>query len=149
MTAIWALLLTGCQKPQPESLPPRPALVTVVGKQAAATEMTLAGEIKPRYESSQGFRIAGKIIERKADVGALVKRGQVIARLDPADLALQAAAAQADARSTEANRNLAAAELTRYQQLFRKNFVSASALDIKAAELKNRRRTACPNPGAG
>ena len=36
----------------------------------------------------------------------------------------------------EASRTLAAAELARYRQLFAKKFVSASALDVKEAELK-------------
>ena len=129
-------LLTACDKSVEPPPPPRPALVMLVGAKAAADAMSLVGEIRPRYESSQGFRIDGKIIERKVDVGATVKKGQVIARLDPADTDLGAAAAQADVRAAEANRSLAAAELARYRQLFTKRFVSASALDIKGAELK-------------
>ncbi|MEQ1483986.1 efflux RND transporter periplasmic adaptor subunit [Methyloglobulus sp.] len=133
---ILLMLLMGCEQPQQTEPPPRPALVMVVGVQAAASNMSLVGEVRPRYESSQGFRIDGKIIERKVDVGAMVRKGQLIARLDPADTDLNVSAAQADVRAAEASRTLAAAELARYRQLFAKKFVSASALDIKAAELK-------------
>lgn len=74
---ILVTLLTGCDKPQQPTPPPRPALVMVVGAKAAASGMALVGEVRPRYESSQGFRIDGKIIERKVDVGATVKKGQL------------------------------------------------------------------------
>jgi RND family efflux transporter MFP subunit len=129
-------LLAGCNKPAPSEPPPRPALVRVVGEKAAANAMTLVGEVRPRYESSQGFRINGKIIERKVDVGARVKKGQLIARLDPADTHLSATAAQADVRAAEADYALALAEAMRQRQLFAKKFISASALDIREAQLK-------------
>lgn len=136
-TALFFLiLLTGCNKPQPPLPPPRPALVMVVGKHPSAIVMSLVGEVRPRYESSQGFRIGGKIIARTVDVGDKVKKGQVIAQLDPADTNLNVSSAQADVNAAEANRNLAFAELTRYKKLYAKNFISASALDIKEAELK-------------
>jgi membrane fusion protein, multidrug efflux system len=133
---IFLIVLSGCEKPNQPSPPPRPALVIVVGTKAAANYMSLVGEVRPRFESSQGFRIDGKIIERKVDVGTTVKKGQIIAQLDPVDTNLSLSAAQAEVRVAEANRTLAAAELVRYRQLFTKKFISASALDIKEAELK-------------
>lgn len=131
------LLLVGCDKTEPEKQPPRPALVMTVNSGADANSMILVGEVRPRYESSQGFRIDGKIIERKVDVGTTVKKNQLLARLDPADSRLSAEAAQAEVHAADASRTLATAELARYQQLFAKNFVSASALEIKQAGLKN------------
>lgn len=133
---IFLIVVSGCDKPNQPSTPPRPALVIVVGTKAAANYMSLVGEVRPRFESSQGFRIDGKIIERKVDIGATVKKGQIITQLDPADTNFSLSAAQAEVRVAEANRSLAAAELVRYRQLFTKNFISASALDIKEAELK-------------
>ena len=130
-------LISGCEQTTEPPAPPRPALVMVVGAKAASSAMTLVGEVRPRYESNQGFRINGKIIERKVDVGDIVKQNQVLVRLDPADADLSAAATQADVRAAEADRVLATAELARYRQLFTKKFVSASALDIKQAELKS------------
>lgn len=129
-------LLTGCDKPPPSAQLPRPALVMVVGAKAATNAMALVGEVRPRYQSSQGFRVNGKIIERKVDVGARVKKGQVMVRLDAADINLSAAAALADVRVAEASHALAVAEVERQRQLFSKKFISASALDIREAELK-------------
>ena len=130
------VLLVGCDKPAEPAAPPRPTLTMVVGDSSALDSMVLVGEVRPRYEASQSFRISGKIIERKVDVGTQVKKGQLIARLDAADVNLNAAAAMADVRSAEASHALAVAELERQRQLFTKKFISASALDIREAELK-------------
>ncbi len=129
-------LLTACQKPIEPPPPPRPALVMLAGQSPAINTMVLVGEVKSRYESNQGFRIKGKIIERKVDVGSLVKKGQVIARLDATDTDLSAQAALADVHAAEANYTLAKAEVERQRTLFNKKFISASALDLREAELK-------------
>ncbi len=131
-----SLLVTACGKaPEPDA-PPRPALVVFVGNTDSQQGMVLVGEVKSRFESNQGFRISGKIIERKVDVGAVVKKGQVIARLDASDANLNSASAAADVRAAEANYALANAEVARQRILQEKKFISASALDIREAELK-------------
>ena len=129
-------LLAACQKPAEPPPPPRPALVAIVGETTANEAMVLVGEVKPRFEANLGFRISGKIIERKVDVGSFVKKGQVIARLDAADANLSAAAASAGVRVAEANHALARAEVERQRTLFNRKFISQSALDIREAELK-------------
>lgn len=129
-------LLAACQKPIEPEPPARPALVTIVGETATSDAMILVGEVKSRFESNQSFRINGKIIERKVDVGSTIKKGQVIARLDAADANLSAAAASADVRAAEANHALARVEVERQRTLFNKKFISQSALDIREAELK-------------
>lgn len=128
--------LAACQKPAEPPPPTRPALVVIAGKTADNSAMILVGEVKSRFEANLGFRINGKIIERKVDVGSYVKKGQVIARLDATDTNLSAQAASADVRAAEANYALASAELERQRILFNKKFISQSALDIRLAELK-------------
>jgi len=85
--------------------------------------------VRARFEARLGFRLGGKLVERRVDVGAAVRRGQVLARLDAQDVALQAAQA-------EANRALAEAEAKRYRDLRAKNFVSQAVLDAKETALK-------------
>ena len=131
-----ALLILGCEKPAIPPPPPRPALVIEVGKIAPNNATILVGEVKSRYESNQAFRISGKIIERVVDVGAIVKKGQVLARLDSADTNLSASAAKADVRVAEANRALAKSDVERQRILVNKKFISQSALDKFEAELK-------------
>lgn len=133
---LFTIFVAACEKPAEPPSPPRPALVAIVGKTSANNAMVLVGEVKSRFESNQGFRIKGKIIERKVDVGGAVKKGQVIARLDDSDTNLGAAAAMADVRAAEANRALAYSEVERQRQLVDKKFISQSALDKYEAELK-------------
>jgi RND family efflux transporter MFP subunit len=90
-----------------------------------------AGEVKPRHEADLAFRIGGKILARSADIGARVKKGQLLARLDPADVALQSEAAKAALAAAEAEYTYAKAEFERHQSLFAQKFVSGSALDQK------------------
>ena len=129
-------LLLACERPAEPPLPPRPALVTIVGSSAANSSMVLVGEVKSRYETNLGFRINGKIIERNVEVGSVVKKGQVLARLDASDTNLSNQAANADVLAAEANHALAKAEVERQRLLFNKKFISQSALEIREAELK-------------
>lgn len=131
-----SLLLIACQKPAEPPPPPRPALVVIAGKAVANNAMVLVGEVKSRYESNQGFRVGGKVIERKVEVGSFVKKGQLLARLDATDSNLSLLAASAEVRSAEASYALAQAELERQRTLFNKKFISASALDSHEAQLK-------------
>lgn len=131
-----SIYLVACEKaPEPIS-PPKPALVTIVDESDSLGAMILVGEVKSRYESNQSFRISGKIIERKVEVGSLVKKGQILVRLDASDTRLSAAAAQADVNAAETSYMLAKAEVERQRQLVDKKFISQSALDKYEAELK-------------
>lgn len=117
-------LLAACGKSALPEPPPPFVKTQVVGVQADAAATTYSGEVRARHETTLAFRVGGKIIERLVDVGAVVKPGQALARLDPADLALQA-------RQTEAQRVLADADAKRYRELREKNFISQAALDSK------------------
>ena len=122
-------LLAACGK---DALPPeplRPVLTRVLGDTAGAEAVSYSGEVRSRYETQLAFRIPGKISARLVDAGAVVKAGDVLARLDPADTALTAASANAQLM-------LADAEAKRYRELRTKNFVSQAALDTKETALK-------------
>jgi membrane fusion protein, multidrug efflux system len=126
------LLLAACSEPPPPPAAPRLVRTLIVGPGGMAQdgkERGYSGEVRARIETTLGFRIAGKIVERLVDAGMAVKAGQVLARLDPADAGLQAAQA-------EAQRVLAAAELARYRDLKAKNYISASALDARETALQ-------------
>lgn len=123
-------VFAGCNKePAPAIKVERPALTMVVGSAAAAGGTTYSGEIRARYETQLGFRIGGKIVERLVDVGARVRAGQALMRLDTGDAGLQLG-------SAEAQYQLAEADAKRYRELRSKGFVSQSALDAKETALK-------------
>ena len=126
-----AAMLAGCSKPAPKTEDVRPVRAMKIAASPVDAVAEFPGEVRPRVESRLGFRVGGKIVARKVDVGAFVKRGQVLMQLDPQDLQLAQAQANAALRSAESNRQLARAELDRYQELRAKNFVSQAVLDGK------------------
>ena len=128
---IAAVLLASCAKPEPVPEPVRPVQLTQVKIGGSVGTSVFAGEVKPRHEIDLGFRIGGKVIGRSVDVGARVARGQALARLDPADVALQADAQKAAVAATETEYRYAKAEFDRYENLYRQKFISESALDQK------------------
>ncbi|MEW6760922.1 MAG: efflux RND transporter periplasmic adaptor subunit [Pseudomonadota bacterium] len=130
------LLLAGCGKDEAKVEDIRPVRVVKLAAGDGAERVEFSGDVRPRYESRLGFRVGGKIVERKVDVGANVKDGQVLMRLDPQDLRLAEAQARATLRAAETERDLAQADYKRHQNLRAQNFVSQAVLDAKQAALR-------------
>lgn len=95
----------------------RPVRVTTVEYRDTTRSLVLAGTVVPRIESTLGFRVAGKIVKRAVDVGAVVQAGQLIAELDPADYRLAVDNARAALASAESDFIRARADHERYVAL--------------------------------
>ena len=95
----------------------RPARVLEITYGQQAQSLVLAGTVVPRIETTLGFRVAGKIIQRSVDVGTVVKPGDLIAQLDPSDYRLAVDNARAALASAEADYVRAKADHERYQAL--------------------------------
>ncbi len=95
----------------------RPARVMEIAYQQRSQSLVLAGTVVPRIESTLGFRVAGKIIARTVDVGTIVKPGDLIAQLDPADYRLAVDNARAALASADADYTRAKADHERYLNL--------------------------------
>lgn len=128
--------VVACTPKTPPPPAPRPTLVREITQTGAQDVSAYTGEVRARYETDMGFRISGKVLERKVDLGAKVSRGDILARLDPNDVNLSATAAQASVAAAESDVQLARAELDRAQGLFDKKFISASSLDAKRTTLQ-------------
>lgn len=132
ITAIASLVLaSGCAEKQPETAKARPALIYTVSSQGGLDMDVYPGEVRARQESDHSFRVSGKIVARLVDPGARVARGQPLARLDPSDTKLTSDAAQAAVAAAETEAQFSEAEYVRFQDLFKRGFVSQSALDQK------------------
>ncbi len=135
LTLVLAALIGACSE---KSVPP-PVTPLVVAQKVvmgdARTQITFAGEVRARSESVLGFRVGGKITERLVDVGAAVKPGTPLARMDARDLQLNAAAARSQMAAAQADGVQAQADYTRYNDLFQKKFVSAAEIDKRKATL--------------
>ena len=134
--ALAVAALAGCSKPAEKTEEIRPVRVMVVQGSDIDVNAEFSGEVRARVESRLGFRVPGKIVARKVDVGTVVKKGQLLMQLDPQDLKLSQAQAMASLRAVETERDFARAELKRYQELRAQNFVSQTVLDQKESAAK-------------
>lgn len=114
----------------------RSVKLVTVGVGTLQAQLEYAGEVRARVESRLGFRVAGKIVQRQAELGQPVRAGQVLAQLDPRDYQLAADAARAQLQSATTQRDLAAADFKRYQVLKDQNFISGAELERREASLK-------------
>ncbi|MBI3147688.1 MAG: efflux RND transporter periplasmic adaptor subunit [Betaproteobacteria bacterium] len=97
-----------------------------------------------RNESRIAAELPAVVLEMNAEVGEVVAKGSVLARLDPRDYELALARARAAEESTKARLALAEAQLKRARELKAEGFISADALlqretelAVVAAELKS------------
>lgn len=134
---LLSAFLAACSKPAPPPADVRPVRAMTLAAAATGSSAEFSGDVRPRYESRLGFRVGGKISARKVDVGSVVQRGTLLMQLDPQDLRLGQAQAQATLRAAETNFELAQAELKRYQGLRAQNFVSQAVLDEKVAAARS------------
>jgi RND family efflux transporter MFP subunit len=136
LVALSVAVLAACSKAPERTEDIRPVRVIRLAAENVDVVAEFSGEVRARVESRLGFRVGGKIVARKVDLGALVKQGQLLMQLDPQDLRLAQAQANAGLQAAESNRDLARAELKRYQELRDKNFVSQAVLDGKETAFK-------------
>jgi RND family efflux transporter MFP subunit len=80
--------------------------------------------------------VAGKIVRRAVEAGQRVRAGQLLAELDARDYQLATDAARAQAAAAATQRDLAAADLKRYQSLREQGFISGAELERRSAQLK-------------
>ena len=129
--AVFVVLaaLAGCSHGAAQAPAPRP----VVAEHLAPTNTTpsdeYSGDVHARYETSLGFRVAGKIVQRYVNLGDTVHAGQLLAKLDAADAGLNADAAQAALTGAKSSYDLAQRDLERYANLVKTGAVSRSAYE--------------------
>ena len=129
-----ALALAGCNQIAAEhAVSARPVLVTSVHYEAEKPARSFVGAVRPRIESDLGFRVAGKVLKRLVEVGAVVKTGQALATLDEVDLRLQAEQAQAELGAATGVLAQASAAETRVKELRQKGWSTAAQLDQAVA----------------
>src|SRR3954466_9357822 len=136
VSVVLAACLAACSRPEPAPAPIQSGKVLTVGTGTVQTSHEFSGEVRPRIESRLGFRVAGKIVRRQAEVGQRGKPGQLLAQLDPQDFRLAADASRAQVAAAQTNRDLAAADFKRYAALRDQNFISGAELERRETTLK-------------
>ena len=128
--ALGACFLVACSRAEIDTSEViRPVRVMALQSSGGAFEESFPGQVEPRYQASLSFQVGGKLVSRLVNVGDQVKKGQVLARLDPQDLglALQSTKAQFDAAVAEHAQ--LKTDLDRAKTLRQQNFISQADLD--------------------
>lgn len=89
------------------------------------------GTLNALIQVSVGTQVSGVVTALYADFNSLVKKGQVLARIDPTVLETQLAEARAAVEGARGTFENAQAELDRYRHLAAENLVSASDLNTR------------------
>ena len=119
--ALLVALLAACGKAPPPEEPVRAVKLVTVGETAYEAGHEYAAEVRARVESRLGFRV-----RRAVEPGQRVQAGQLLAQLDARDDQLAAEAARAQVASATTQRDLAAADLKRFQSLRDQGFISGA-----------------------
>ncbi|WP_371234467.1 efflux RND transporter periplasmic adaptor subunit [Pseudomonas sp. QE6] len=123
------LALVGCREAKQLEEPPRPVRTIIIKPSAIGEELAQTGEIQAEVETDLGFRIAGRVATRSAEIGATVSKGQVLATLDPSDVQNEVRTAEAEMMSAKAAEQLARSSLDRQRSLFEKQFVARARVE--------------------
>jgi RND family efflux transporter MFP subunit len=98
---------------------PVPVRVAPVVFTPQKSVLALSGSVQARTLADLAFRVGGKVVDRPVEIGDHVDAGQVLARLDEADLKLSFEAAQNALQSAIADAANARADFSRYERLGR------------------------------
>jgi multidrug efflux pump subunit AcrA (membrane-fusion protein) len=84
---------------------------------SSAESATYTAEIRSRYETDLSFQVAGKLVSRAVDVGATVKKGQVLAQLDQTDQQLGVDGARGAVPAAQSDLDRSRSEEARFRDL--------------------------------
>lgn len=104
IAAIVASLLSACSRDKPPEEPLRQVRTIEVRYENAQEVTRYFASVRARHEVDQAFRVGGKVLERRVDIGQTVREGDLLAVLDDVDYRLseEAARQQLDAAHTRA-----------------------------------------------
>ncbi len=131
LTSIGLVGITGCSEQEPQNNQIehiRPIKALQVGEHVSALgSMTLPGKARSIQEVDLAFDVTGTIAERDVEVGDVLKKGDVIARLDQRRFIAELKAAKAELANATAN-------YKRAKELVSKGFVSKAEYDVLEAQ---------------
>jgi RND family efflux transporter MFP subunit len=99
-----------------------------------SSEISLPGNTQAYTDAPIYSRTSGYLKEWYFDIGAHVRKGQLMAVIETPELDQQLQVAQADLKSAQANLDLANTTSTRYQNLLKTNSVSKQETDVAMSD---------------
>jgi RND family efflux transporter MFP subunit len=115
----------------------RPVRYTQVFSTGSDRMRSFSGSVRSEEESKLSFKVSGTIINLPVKLGDVVKKGQLIAQLDPKDYQLRVQESEASLTQVRAEARNAAANYERVRQLYENQNASLSDLDIARTQAES------------
>lgn len=139
-----ALAVGGLLNAQGKSAPPADNQVNTVRAASAMVQLRSVADvyaadavIEAVRQATVSAQISGRVTQFFVDAGDRVKRGQLLARIDPRETDAQVAGQRANVAQADAALVQARLNFDRTQSLVKQNFLSQSALDKADADMKS------------
>ncbi len=122
LAGISLLLFTSCARPEKGTRESRTVKVDTVVSAGSRTALRFPGKVKASQDINLSFRVSGTILKIYVEEGSRVRKGQLLAELDPADYQVQLDATEAEYKQIKA-------EAERVMALYRENGTTPNAND--------------------
>jgi RND family efflux transporter MFP subunit len=114
---------------EPPAAHVRPVRTVTIAERDVGVPIVLTGSIQAEDEAPLAFRISGRMVERSVGLGARVRAGQVVARLEPQNEQNSLRAARANLAAAQGQLTNARNNLRRQEPLAARGAVSQAELD--------------------
>lgn len=129
--------LSACEPEQKAEAPdPRPVRTVTAERQAAGETVLLTGHILAQDEAAMAFRISGRMVERRVNVGDTVAPAEVLATLDPANEVNALRSVQAGLAAAQAALTQARATFERQRTLLAQGHTPRAQFDLAEKALR-------------
>ena len=126
-----AVGLAACGQEKKAEIPqPRPVRTVTAARLAAGDSVVLTGHIQAEDEASMAFRIGGRMIERRVNVGDRVQPAEVLAKLDPQNEVNALRSVQATLAAAQAHLTQARAAFERQRTLLAQGHTPRAQFDL-------------------
>lgn len=131
LVVLTTWILTGCAEQETKEMkaPLRQVRTMMVDAGDGITHTSFSGRLHALKETSLSFKVSGTIQKIHVKVGDRVKKGEVIASLDPSTYALEAQQSRASLAEAESELRNAKSEYERVKKLYIGGNESRSTLD--------------------
>ena len=127
IAATLVIVFAGCGEEEAELPPVIRPVKTVIVSGFGEGEITFPATVEAGEKLLMSFRVPGRIVELPVREGEEIRKGQLIAKLDPLDY-------QIAVNEARAEYNKAQADLKRYQKLYEKDAVPLADLDLRISQ---------------
>lgn len=142
LVVITVLNLVGCGEKEVVAKDEiRPIKAMKVGDVEPFGGRWFPGKATATQQANLSFRVSGAVEKIPVDLGTQVKKGDLLARLDPQDYHVALNSAQAQLRKAQADLELAESEYDRVARVYDKDpgAVSKSMVDVRKAQMDSSR----------